>query len=95
MKMMKTISVPATTREALDYIKCELCPTQTRSDGYWPTNIGYRVDDVEVEYVTGDSYPEGGSTKTVILDICPKCFEEKLVPWFRSQGGVPRVEERD
>ncbi len=36
---------------------------------------------------------QAGTLHTLTLDICPKCFEGKLVPWFVSQGGTPRLDE--
>jgi hypothetical protein len=55
----------------------------------------YEVNEPEVSLRVGNNYPEGGDINTTVLDICPKCFEEKLVPWFKSQGGTPRVENHD
>ena len=34
-------------------------------------------------------------TWTVEFDICPKCFDEVLVPFLKSKGAEPRVEEND
>ncbi len=36
--------------------------------------------------------PDGGWGTQTEVDICPRCFMEKLVPWLKSQG--VKVEER-
>lgn len=93
MKVTKTIPVPATTRDVLDFMKCELCERTSHNEQWSPGS--YEVTEPDVSLRIGTNYPEGGSTETTILDICPTCFEEKLVPWFESQGGTPRKEESD
>lgn len=53
----------------------------------------YDVDRPELSLEVGYNYPEDRHTKITILDICPDCFRTKLIPWFESLGGVPRIEE--
>lgn len=89
MKHMKTVAVPATTREVVDFVTCDLCGAKI------DTRDNYEVNEVEVHHKTGSSYPEGGSGEDVSVDMCGKCFDEKLVPWLRSQGVEPRTEEWD
>lgn len=93
MKVMKTVKVPASTEQVLNYVKCELCGAQSRNENWSPGQ--YEVTDPDVTLEEGTHYPEGRSTTTIILDICPKCFKEKLIPWFISQGGTPRESESD
>jgi hypothetical protein len=93
MKVMKTIKVPASTDQVLDYVKCELCDAKSHNKNWSPAQ--YDVTDPTVTFEEGTHYPEGGSTTTTVLDICPKCFKEKLIPWFVSQGGTPRESESD
>lgn len=89
MRHMKTIEVPATTREIVDFVTCDICGEKiNRSDGY-------EVNEIEVRHKTGTSYPECGSGEETSVDMCGKCFDEKLVPWLRSQGAEPRTEEWD
>lgn len=88
MKHMKTVEVPATTREEVDFVTCDLCGAKIEGRGY-------DVDEVEVRHKTGSNYPEGGSGDETAVDMCGKCFDEKLVPWLRSQGAEPRTEDWD
>jgi len=82
MKHYAEISVPETTRKALMYTTCD-----------WES--AYTVSDREVRIREGTSCPEGGQGTKVEYDICPKCFNEKLIPWLESQGAETRAEEWD
>ena len=88
MKHIKTIEVPATTRETVDFVVCDLCGARINEKNY-------DVDEVEVRHKTGHSCPDGGNGEETSVDMCGKCFDEKLVPWLRSQGAEPRTEEWD
>lgn len=87
MKHTKTVEVPATTREIVSYVTCDLCGEKIEG------RDTYDVNEVEIRYKTGRNYPEGGSGDETSVDMCGKCFEEKLVPWLRSQGVEPRTED--
>ena len=86
MKHIKTLEVPATTREIVEFVSCDLCNAKIE-------RTGYNVDNVEIRRKTGVNYPEGGSGKETVVDMCGKCFNEKLVPWLCSQGAEPRDED--
>ena len=49
-------------------------------------------DDLGFHFAERGIWTEG-TLRTVTLDLCPKCFEEKLAPWFMQQGGNPRVND--
>lgn len=87
MKHTKTVEVPATTREIISHVTCDLCGAKIE------TRDPYEVDEVEIRHKTGSNYPEGGSGDEIHVDMCGKCFDEKLVPWLRSQGVQPRTED--
>jgi hypothetical protein len=88
MKHMKTVEVPAETREVLDMTTCDLCGAVIKP-GYG------NAEEVEVKHRTGSSYTEGGSGVDVRVDMCGTCFDTKLVPWLRTQGADPKPEEWD
>lgn len=88
MKHMKTVEVPATTRDVVNFVACDLCGAKI-------SVRGYEIDEVEVRHKTGNNYPEGGSGNETSVDMCGKCFDKKLVPWLRSQGVEPRTEDWD
>jgi hypothetical protein len=91
MRTMKTVEVaakPATTREEVDKVFCDLCGKDANRD--WQGRSSYEFDDVEVEIEVkrkeGTNYPEGGNGTEVVIDVCPDCFVKKLVPWVESHG---------
>lgn len=86
MEHIKTVEVPATIKEVVDFVTCDLCGTKIDVRGY-------DVDDVKVSHRTGSNYPEGGNGDETSVDMCGKCFDEKLVPWLRSNGAEPRTKE--
>ena len=86
MRHVKTVKVPSKKMEVLDKVTCDLCGEQIEHER------GY-IDEVEVCYRSGTSYPEGGYGDIVEVDMCSQCFEDKLVPWLREQGAEPRTTE--
>ena len=86
---MKTIEVPASKKEVNDKVICDVCMKEIDQ------NIGYDVDEVNVSHRTGSQYPEGGSGETISVDICGKCFDERLVLWLKSQGANPVTKDWD
>lgn len=86
MKYKKTIQIPATTREIIEAVSCDLCGNKIE-------NRGYETDAVVVTHRSGVNYPDSGWGEETELDVCGKCFTEKLLPWAISQGAVPTVTE--
>jgi hypothetical protein len=87
MEIKKTVEVPATTKVVTEKVVCDLCAATIPREG------NYEVNEVAVSHKTGSSYPEGGSGDILKFDLCPACFNEKLVPWLRSQGVTRQSEE--
>lgn len=79
MKNYKTVAVPETTKQVLEKTTCDLCGEEIRKDSY-------KVDEVSIKHQTGEAFPEGGDMEETTVDMCGKCFDEKLVPWLKSQG---------
>jgi hypothetical protein len=92
MKYFVEIKVPETIRKVQQYIECDLCKKHHTNN--WKESI---YDDVEVEICLriGRSYPDGGSGENISFDICPDCFNTKLIPWMKSQGVEPEMKEWD
>jgi hypothetical protein len=70
---------------------CDLCGASTPYDDSWTTH-NYHVQETEVYFKEGEQYPESGSGVEYRVDICPKCFKEKLIPWLVSQGCTAEME---
>lgn len=99
MRTMKTVEVPAkpaTTKEVVDKVLCDLCGCDVNRD--WNGMSSYEFNEVEVEITVkhkdGANYPEGGSGTETIIDVCPECFRGKLVPWVESYGHA-KIETED
>lgn len=92
MEHYKTVdipAVPATTKQVLDSVSCDLCKAKIRSNGM------FSVNDIIVSCEIGCSYPDGsGSTSEWEYDICEDCFKTKLMVWLESQGAIPRFKEK-
>lgn len=85
---MKTLEVPATTKEIVSFVTCDLCGAKIKS-------YAYDVNEIEIRHKIGSNYPGGGSGTETSIDMCGKCFEEKLVPWLRTQGAEPSIKDWD
>lgn len=69
---------------------CDLCGKKAKY-GRWESSC-WNVDDVDLEVnivnKTGKSYPECTWGTTYMVDMCPECFQKKLIPWLESQGAT-------
>ena len=96
----KTIPVPASTREFVESVICDLCgkvfsAANTDSDGInWEPPHG-DVAKTGVYIGKGYSYPESTNIKYRDYHICPTCFETKLEPWLKQQGATFTAREDD
>ncbi len=90
--------VPEYVNRYLKARKCDLCGVESDSE-CWEAESCYHVNEteirVEVRQKEGSNYPEGGSGTAYEVDLCPKCFKERLVPWLKSQGADINEEEWD
>jgi hypothetical protein len=83
MKCYKTITEQKTV---LDYITCDLCGKKNNKYNDWSVNP-YKTNKTRIHHEYGDNYPEGGGDMAIFsADICPDCFQNKLVPWLQEQG---------
>lgn len=95
MKHYKKISV---TREEnqFDYKTCDSCGkiSKKMSLNNW-SEKRYGVDEVEIRHKYGSSYPEGESCKELIIDMCPDCFECKVLPFLTSIKVITNYKDTD
>ena len=85
MEIRKTVQVPATAREEVEAVLCDLCEARAER-GYWRPDDRDNEVEVEVRLRRGFSCPDGGDGTEIVVDLCPRCFKERLVPWLKSQG---------
>ena len=97
MKIYTDKVIPASTTKVLIKRQCDLCGASAKNED-WGASM-YEVNKTEVtvaiEQKDGSSYPDGGSGDKYEIDLCPKCFKERLVPWLLSQGATIKQEEWD
>lgn len=79
---------------------CDLCGSKAEIPNYrWESgplyHYGNTVSETEIRYKWGQHGPEDGNGKEIVVDLCPKCFVEKLVPWLESQGAKVTEKEWD
>ncbi len=99
MEVTKKVTVPSQPEKVetvVDCYACDLCGQKTRfKDGNWHEDSNFGRDYIEIRREHGVVYPEGGDTTVRTFDLCPKCFEKKLVPWLQDQGACVRETNRD
>lgn len=78
-------------------VSCDLCGYKAK-DHNWNSS-SYTINETEIKITMyqkdGESYPEGGCGTEYNVDICPKCFKDKLIPWLESQGCKAKIIEWD
>lgn len=78
-------------REVILERTCDLCgiKAQERGGDEWYGKF-FDINETEIEVIIrqrdGVLYPEGGSGTRMSVDMCPRCFKNKLIPWLESQG---------
>lgn len=96
MKIKKKVQIE---REQLAQIKCDICGVLSSDDEWskvvtndgWPRTVCHEI---KVEHTeTRPDYYGSGIGRTFQVDLCPKCFDERLVPWLREQGAIVEYEE--
>ena len=82
-------------KQRLEKMICDLCSKESIGAG-WKNSI-WSINETEIEITVrqteGTNYPEGGFGTEYIIDLCPECFKNRLVPWLKSEGA--KVEEKE
>ena len=86
-----------TTSNYLAETVCDLCG-KVAKHGNWETT-GWDMNETEVEVKIrqkdGKQYPDGGWGTKIVVDLCPICFKNKLIPWLESEGAEIEEQEWD
>jgi hypothetical protein len=92
--------VPATTREFVESVTCDLCGkvfsmADTDSDGINWEHLHDNVAKTGVFIGRGFNCPESTNIEFRDYHVCPECFENKLEPWLKAQGATFTAREID
>jgi len=92
MKHFKTVSFPASTRKVHDITTCDFCGAVCEDDDHHNSEFDYVV----IRRKSGYNYRgEDGHSSIHEVNMCPNCFDSKLVPWVIEQGVDFSKEEYD
>jgi len=86
------------TKKYVKTRKCDLCGIEVGGEE-WEARSCYEINEteicIEIRQKEGESYPEGGSGTKYEIDMCPKCFKGRFIPWLKSQNATIQEEEWD
>ena len=76
------------TYEELVETKCDLCGIEAKAGNWDSSSYGINETEIEVKIKQrkGEAFPECGHGTEFMVDMCPDCFQNKLIPWLISQG---------
>jgi len=101
--LMKTFheEVQERTVKTLTGVQCDLCGCWAENnlwveykDSWVNPENSHEVVDVSISMSTRPRYSVEGRYEDWEFDICPTCFNQKLVPWMMSQNAHPQINER-
>ena len=75
-------------------ITCDMCGDEYDGWDRFNNTDSFEVDDFDLSWRTGTSFPEGGSTTTMFADICHKC-RPTVVDILQTHGVVFQEKESD
>jgi uncharacterized protein (DUF2225 family) len=88
------------TKTTSTTITCDICEASITKHGKHTGINGTNWAMYDFDFSTtilkieiGNAYPEETFGERYEIDICPDCFEEKLIPWLRSLGVEREWEE--
>lgn len=89
--MKKVLKVVETIKQEEEIeILCDICGVP---EGDWkmrePEFEGYQDEVVTIKHAYSENSYDYYSSNTLDLDVCPRCFEEKILPYIRSIAVLP------
>ena len=95
MRKYKEVTITRTSKE-IDVLTCDLCGAEAKGWTGWDSST-WNFNEVDLEVTVhqkeGSQSPEGGWGTEYVIDLCPACFKERLVPWLVSEGA--EIEEKE
>ncbi len=88
MKVYENKTIPESVEKVLIKTTCDMCKGEIKTGCF-------EVNEVEISHEHGSVYPDSGYTDTNFIDLCGKCFQEKLIPWLKNQGCEVQTKETE
>jgi DNA-directed RNA polymerase subunit M/transcription elongation factor TFIIS len=92
MKHMKTVLILEHEEKVFEKLSCDLCGYESNADEEWGRG-NYKHATSVIQLDEQHSSPPGGHSEETSFHLCPACFRTKLMPWLRSQGAEPTINE--
>lgn len=91
MKRFKNVVLPAKVVPVCQARVCDLCGANGNprwQSSLWNQTVNETVvsASIEIRQKEGFQDAESGQGTEYEVDLCPKCFKEKLIPWLQSQN---------
>ncbi len=89
MKIYKEVEKLRKTKELIEH-SCDICKQKSKSkeSDNWG-DCSRDVERVEIEYTSGTCYYGDSGGEVISFDICPDCFKDKIVSYFKGLGVEP------
>lgn len=84
----RTIETTVTETRRSTVVKCDLCGVETKPNHGWSGKESFDRPETRIECITGQVFPEGDFRTRARLDVCPRCFEARLIPTIELAFGV-------
>ena len=85
MKVYEEKHIPARVDKYMKCVTCDYCGKQGKYGWY---SSRYNHDETKIEvtikHEAGHHYPEGSTGQRFATDMCPDCFNQKLIPFVLS-----------
>lgn len=95
MRIYREVKIPASSYKLLDHRICDICGQKSRGNE-WSSkkyNINETDINITIKQKEGSDCSDGGSGTEYDIDLCPKCFKDRLVPWLISEGA--QIDEKE
>lgn len=91
MILTEEVEVPARKELYEVAIVCDLCDARSPSSRSWQKG-DYETETVTIIHERRMNYSEGDGTN-LEFDLCPSCFQQKLLPWLNAHGAKGRKKD--
>jgi hypothetical protein len=82
MKVIRIIPEHIKQREVVDNIKCDICNEKIVD------RTGWSLNEIKINALIGDVYPECDTRTGYIIDCCEGCFLDKIKPLIEKTFNI-------